>query len=92
MIKITFPDLSVKEFECGITAEKIAETIDGETNTYYILIADLSLSDTRKQVEDFLYGKDRSILIDVDDAENAKNWKLGYLYRTPDGKIYTLNN
>ncbi len=27
MIKITFPDLSVKEFECGITAEKIAETI-----------------------------------------------------------------
>lgn len=72
--------------------QKIAETIDGETNTYYILIADLSLSDTRKQVEDFLYGKDRSILIDVDDAENAKNWKLGYLYRTPDGKIYTLNN
>ena len=27
MIKITFPDGSVKEFESGINSEKIAETI-----------------------------------------------------------------
>ena len=55
MIKITFPDLSVKEFECGITAEKIAETISSSLAKKCIIA----------KVNDELYDMSRPILADA---------------------------
>ena len=55
MIKITFPDLSVKEFECGITAEKIAETISSSLVKKCIIA----------KVNDELYDMSRPILADA---------------------------
>ena len=55
MIKITFPDLSVKEFECGITAEKIAETISSSLAKKCIIA----------KVNDELYDMSRPILEDA---------------------------
>lgn len=55
MIKITFPDLSVKEFECGITAEKIAETISSSLAKKCIIA----------KVNDELYDMSRPIEVDA---------------------------
>ena len=55
MIKITFPDLSVKEFECGITAEKIAETISSSLAKKCIIA----------KVNDELYDMSRPIVVDA---------------------------
>ena len=55
MIKITFPDLSVKEFESGITAEKIAETISSSLAKKCIIA----------KVNDELYDMSRPILEDA---------------------------
>ena len=55
MIKITFPDLSVKEFECGITAEKIAETISSSLAKKCIIA----------KVNDELYDMSRPIVADA---------------------------
>ena len=55
MIKITFPDLSVKEFECGITAEKIAETISSSLAKKCIIA----------KVNDELYDMSRPIVEDA---------------------------
>ena len=55
MIKITFPDLSVKEFECGITAEKIAETISSSLAKKCIIA----------KVNDELYDMSRPIVCDA---------------------------
>ena len=55
MIKITFPDLSVKEFECGVTAEKIAETISSSLAKKCIIA----------KVNDELYDMSRPIVADA---------------------------
>ena len=55
MIKITFPDLSVKEFECGVTAEKIAETISASLAKKCIIA----------KVNDELYDMSRPIIADA---------------------------
>ena len=55
MIKITFPDLSVKEFESGITAEKIAETISSSLAKKCIIA----------KVNDELYDMSRPIEADA---------------------------
>ena len=55
MIKITFPDLSVKEFESGITAEKIAETISSSLAKKCIIA----------KVNDEFYDMSRPILEDA---------------------------
>ena len=55
MIKITFPDLSVKEFESGITAEKIAETISSSLAKKCIIA----------KVNDELYDMSRPIVADA---------------------------
>ena len=55
MIKITFPDLSVKEFECGVTAEKIAETISASLAKKCIIA----------KVNDELYDMSRPIVADA---------------------------
>lgn len=55
MIKITFPDLSVKEFETGITAEKIAETISSSLAKKCIIA----------KVNDELYDMSRPIVADA---------------------------
>ncbi len=55
MIKITFPDLSVKEFECGVTAEKIAETISSSLAKKCIIA----------KVNDELYDMSRPIEVDA---------------------------
>ena len=55
MIKITFPDMSVKEFESGITAEKIAETISSSLAKKCIIA----------KVNDELYDMSRPIEVDA---------------------------
>ena len=55
MIKITFPDLSVKEFKSGITAEKIAETISSSLAKKCIIA----------KVNDELYDMSRPIEFDA---------------------------
>ena len=69
MIKITFPDLSVKEFESGITAEKIAETISSSLAKKCIIA----------KVNDELYDMSRPIEVDAK-LDSVTDRKINILY------------